>query len=79
MVGSTPVLPCGVFQMSRCAFSLTRSRASPRPESWVPIIGDPLTVIAGVMREPIWRFLGIVTLAKTGRYLALVALTLPWT
>ncbi len=47
--------------------------------SWVPIIGDPLTVIAGVMREPLWRFLGIVALAKTGRYLALVALTLPWT
>lgn len=21
--------------------------------SWVPIIGDPLTVIAGVMREPL--------------------------
>src|SRR3546814_3453555 len=37
--------------------------------SWVPIIGDPLTVIAGVMREPFWRFLGIVALAKTGRYL----------
>lgn len=41
--------------------------------SWVPIIGDPLTVIAGVMREPFWRFLLIVTLAKGGRYLALIA------
>ncbi|MFC3609724.1 YqaA family protein [Stutzerimonas tarimensis] len=42
--------------------------------SWVPIIGDPLTVMAGVMREPLWRFLLIVTLAKGGRYLVLVAL-----
>ena len=46
--------------------------------SWAPVIGDPLTVVAGVMREPLWRFLLIVALAKTGRYvtLALVALGL---
>ncbi|MGO2450649.1 YqaA family protein [Pseudomonas taetrolens] len=47
--------------------------------SWVPIIGDPLTVIAGVMREPLWRFLLIVTLAKGMRYLLLAAVTLGWT
>ena len=46
--------------------------------SWVPIIGDPLTMIAGVMREPLWSFLLIVTLAKGARYLALTALTLGW-
>ena len=46
--------------------------------SWVPIIGDPLTMIAGVMREPLWSFLLIVTLAKGARYLALTALTLSW-
>jgi len=40
--------------------------------SWVPIIGDPLTLAAGIMREPLWRFLLIVTLAKAGRYVALV-------
>lgn len=43
--------------------------------SWVPIIGDPLTVIAGVMREPLWRFVLIVTLAKGTRYLVLTAVT----
>ncbi len=41
--------------------------------SWMPIVGDPLTVIAGVMREPFWRFVLLVTLAKAGRYLVLVA------
>lgn len=46
--------------------------------SWVPIIGDPLTVIAGVMREPLWRFVLIVTLAKGARYLVLTAVTLGW-
>jgi membrane protein YqaA with SNARE-associated domain len=46
--------------------------------SWVPIIGDPLTVVAGIMREPFWSFLLIVTLAKTARYLLLAAVTLGW-
>ncbi|MGX9761283.1 YqaA family protein [Pseudomonas shahriarae] len=46
--------------------------------SWVPIVGDPLTVVAGVMREPLWSFLLIVTLAKGVRYLALTAVTLGW-
>jgi len=43
--------------------------------SWVPVIGDPLTMIAGVMREPFWSFLLIVLLAKATRYLVLAALT----
>lgn len=39
--------------------------------SWMPIIGDPLTFAAGVMREPFWRFLIIVGFAKTARYAVL--------
>lgn len=45
--------------------------------SWMPIIGDPLTLVAGIMREPLWRFLLLVTLAKGGRYLVVTALSLP--
>lgn len=44
--------------------------------SWVPIIGDPLTVAAGVLREPLASFLLLVALAKTGRYIAVAALAL---
>ncbi len=44
--------------------------------SWMPIIGDPLTVIAGVMREPLWSFVLIVLAAKLGRYLVLASITL---
>lgn len=44
--------------------------------SWVPVIGDPLTVVAGVMREPLWSFVLIVTIAKAGRYLVLAGITL---
>ncbi|MGE0502896.1 MAG: YqaA family protein [Rhizobiaceae bacterium] len=46
--------------------------------SWVPIIGDPLTVIAGVLREPFWSFLLLVAVAKTGRYVVLAAALLNW-
>ena len=46
--------------------------------SWVPVVGDPLTVVAGLMREPIGLFLLLVTIAKGGRYLILAGLTLAW-
>lgn len=46
--------------------------------SWVPVIGDPLTLVAGVMREPLGRFLLIVTLAKGARYGVLALATLGW-
>lgn len=39
--------------------------------SWVPVIGDPLTVMAGVLREKLWVFALIVGFAKTARYIAL--------
>lgn len=37
--------------------------------SWMPVIGDPITLIAGLLRENLYRFLLIVSLAKTGRYI----------
>jgi len=42
--------------------------------SWLPIVGDPLTVVAGILREPLWRFLLVVGFAKTARYAVLAAL-----
>ncbi|WP_151831148.1 YqaA family protein [Acinetobacter junii] len=44
--------------------------------SWTPVVGDPITLIAGLMKENFWRFLLIVTIAKGGRYLTLYALYL---
>src|SRR5215207_9246341 len=46
--------------------------------SWVPIIGDPLTIIAGVLREPLPIFILLVVVAKTARYFAVAALTFGW-
>ena len=43
--------------------------------SWVPVVGDPLTIAAGFLREPIWVFILLVSIAKIGRYLAIAAIT----
>lgn len=46
--------------------------------SWLPVIGDPLTVVAGILREPLWSFVAIVALAKLSRYLVVAAMVLNW-
>ena len=44
--------------------------------SWVPIIGDPLTLVAGLLKMRLMPFLLIVTLAKAGRYIILALVVL---
>mgnify|MGYP000586425097 CR=1 FL=1 len=31
--------------------------------SWLPIVGDPITVVAGALEESFWPLVGLVTLA----------------
>ena len=40
--------------------------------SWAPVIGDPLTLLAGVLREPLPVFLLLVAIAKIGRYIVVM-------
>ena len=47
--------------------------------SWAPIIGDPLTLVAGVLKEPFGTFLLLVAIAKTARYIVLAWATLSLT
>jgi membrane protein YqaA with SNARE-associated domain len=42
--------------------------------AWVPIIGDPITVAAGVMKMNFALFTFLVTLSKTTRYAVLLGL-----
>lgn len=46
--------------------------------SWAPVIGDPLTLAAGFLREPFPFFLLAVATAKLLRYLLVAALALHW-
>jgi membrane protein YqaA with SNARE-associated domain len=39
--------------------------------AWTPWLGDPLTVVAGVLRAPLGPFLVLVTLGKAARYVLL--------
>lgn len=41
--------------------------------AWVPVIGDPLTFIAGVLRTPFLVFLTLVAIGKGARYAILAA------
>lgn len=38
--------------------------------AWVPVIGDPLTVVAGILRVPLWLFVILVGAGKLIRYIA---------
>ncbi len=40
--------------------------------SWMPIIGDPITFVAGILKYDLKKFMIFVTIAKFGRYLFLV-------
>jgi len=40
--------------------------------AWLPILGDPLTLIAGISRIRFWWFLLLVSIGKTARYALLL-------
>lgn len=42
--------------------------------AWAPVIGDPITAVAGVLRSRFITFVILVGLAKTVRYMALALL-----
>ena len=44
----------------------------------MPVVGDPITLVAGVLKVGFWKFLVLVAIAKTVRYLAVLELV-EWT
>lgn len=44
--------------------------------AWLPVVGDPLTLVAGVLKVRFLPFLALVTLGKGLRYGIVIALTL---
>jgi len=47
--------------------------------AWTPFLGDPLTLVAGVLRTGFWTFLTLVTVGKAARYIMVVYLVGPAT
>lgn len=70
--------PAGDSQLTRAQVWYRRYGRWSLLGSWLPVVGDPLTVVAGVMREPLLPFVVLVTVAKGTRYLVLAALVLGW-
>jgi membrane protein YqaA with SNARE-associated domain len=46
--------------------------------AWLPVIGDPLTVVAGALRVDLLRFTVLVAIGKVGRYVFLALSVLWW-
>ena len=44
--------------------------------SWVPFVGDPITIVAGIFRISIMHFILIVSFAKTMRYVFIAFIAL---
>ncbi len=40
--------------------------------AWLPVVGDPLTFAAGVLRVNVWKFLVLVATGKGARYVVVV-------
>ena len=47
--------------------------------SWMPVIGDPITIVAGLLREPLSTFIILVSIAKVTRYAVLAIIVVRWT
>jgi membrane protein YqaA with SNARE-associated domain len=46
--------------------------------SWLPLVGDALTVVAGALRTPLLPFLVLVGIGKAGRYAAVLFPAAGW-
>lgn len=70
--------PVSVAQLERAERHYRRFGRWSLLLSWMPVVGDPLVLVAGVLREKFWIVLLLTAVAKTGRYLVLAAVTLAW-
>ena len=62
--------PVGARSLERVERSYRRWGVWTLLLSWVPVIGDPLTLVAGLLKTPLKVFIPLVLAAKLGRYIA---------
>lgn len=70
--------PASPEQLARASRWYRRLGAYSLLLSWVPVVGDPLTVAAGLLRLAWWRAVLLITLAKGARYALVLALAAQW-
>ena len=70
-----PLIPFTLTDHHGQSFDLTRFKGAwTLLFSWVPVIGDVLTTMAGLMRTPLVIFLPMVAAGKALRYLAVAGI-----
>lgn len=65
--------PATAKQVERTSVYLTRYGSWPLLLSWVPVVGDPLTVAAGALHIRFAVFVPLVAIGKFTRYVFIVA------
>lgn len=70
-----PVSSRGLARAERC---YRRGGEASLLLAWAPLIGDPLSVLAGVFRLPWWRATLWILVAKGGRYAVVLAMAGAW-
>lgn len=66
--------PVSPARLARCQAWVSRWGQWTVLLAWAPIIGDPITVAAGVMKMGFIRFLILVSLSKTLRYVVVLGI-----
>ena len=73
------VLRVGPESQSRAEHHFNRYGSWALLFSWLPVIGDPLCLVGGVLRTGFWRFILLVSFGKFVRYLVVAKLVLEGT
>lgn len=60
--------PVNAAQLARAQMQFQRYGLVSLLFSWLPVVGDPLTFVAGILRVRFWLFLLLVALGKSLRY-----------
>ena len=60
--------PIGAAALERATVWFARFGVWSLLLAWLPIVGDPLTLVAGALRVNFWLFVALVALGKTARY-----------
>lgn len=73
-----PRFPVGPRELARAEAWFARFGRPALLLSWVPLVGDALTVVAGILRTPLLPFLVLVGLGKAARYAAILLPAAGW-
>lgn len=68
--------PFNPAQLTRAQYHFQRYGLVSLLFAWVPVIGDPLTFFAGVMRIRFWKFVVLVAIGKGIRYGIIVGIAI---